>query len=257
MPKIDKINILNKFNSISYTFTTKSGGVSRENYSNLNLAFHVGDKIADINENHNILAKLLQYDKRMLVHMKQIHSNIVHIVTDNDNFDNPPTCDALITNKKNTPLMVMVADCSPILFYDDVQKVIAVAHAGRQGAFSNIIKNVIDSFVTDFHSAQKNIYVSIGASICCNCYEVGEEINKQAKKLSLEYAMEVKDDKYYLNIRKILKQQLLTNGVKEENIEISDECSSCLSNKYFSYRANGVTGRFAGVIFLQDEKSLD
>lgn len=254
MPKIDKINILNKFNTISYTFTTRVGGVSKENYSSLNLAFHVGDKIDAINENHNILAKLLQYDKQTLVHMKQIHSNKVHIVTQNDDFDNPPTCDALITNKKNTPLMVMVADCSPIIFYDDIQKVIAVAHAGRQGAFLNIVKNVLDSFVRDFHSKTKDIYVSIGASICHDCYEVGEEIYKEAKMLHLEYALEMKKDKYYLNIRKILKQQLISNGVLEENLTISDECSCCLSDKYFSYRANGVTGRFAGVILLQDEK---
>ncbi len=54
--------------------------------------------------------------------MNQIHSDIVKIVTSASNFQTPFTCDALITNKKNTPLMVMVADCAPILFYDDKKR---------------------------------------------------------------------------------------------------------------------------------------
>jgi len=167
-----------------------------------------------------------------------------------DNFSNPRECDALITNKTETPLMVMVADCSPILFFDDVKKVIAVAHAGRQGTFLNIVHNVLESFVKDFNSNVENINVSIGASIGVCCYEVGSEINREAEKLGLEYAMEKREGKFYLNISKILKKQLLNVGIKEENIEISKECSCCKNKKYFSYRADGVTGRFAGVIKL-------
>jgi polyphenol oxidase len=250
MPKIDKNNILKKFKNISYSFTNRAGGLSKNNYSSFNLAFHVDDDFADVDANHTILAKKLNYEKETLVHMKQIHSNDVHIVNESDNYKNPPTCDALITNKKNIPLMVMVADCSPILFYDDVQKVIAVAHAGRKGAFSNIVHNVVDSFIQNFNSKAKDIYVSIGASICSLCYEVGEEIAKEAKVLNLEYAIETHHNRYHLNIRKILKHQLLESGIQEKNIEISDECSSCLDEKYFSYRSHGVTGRFAGVIKL-------
>ncbi len=146
--------------------------------------------------------------------------------------------------------MVMVADCSPILFYDDIKKVIAVAHAGRQGAFKNIVANVIQSFINNFGSHVKDIYVVIGASIGACCYEVGSEIYEEAKELNLEYAMIKKDESYYLDIGKILKKQLLKLGVLEKNIEISNECSCCQNDKYFSYRADGITGRFAGVICL-------
>jgi YfiH family protein len=182
--------------------------------------------------------------------MKQIHSDIVHIVRDEDNFDKPPTCDALITNKLDTPLMVMVADCSPILFYDDRQKVIAVAHAGRAGAFKNIIKNVIDSMKENFNSSASSLHVAIGASIGACCYDVGQEIYDEAQDLKLEYAFEINDNKYYLNIKEILKKQLLACGAKSENIEISEECTCCLKYKYFSYRADKRCGREAGVIKL-------
>jgi hypothetical protein len=250
--KIYQSNLLNNFSNLTHVFTTKDGGVSKKPYKSLNLAYHVNDNVDDVDANHEIVAKKLIYDKKTLIHMKQIHSDIVHIVDANDNFDNPPTCDALITNKINTPLMVMVADCSPILFYDEKQKVIAVAHAGRQGAFKNIIQNVINTFVDAYNSDAKDIYVSVGASICACCYEVGSEIYEEAKDLKLDYAIHKVDDRFYLDVSKILKSQLLASKVKKENIEISKDCSCCKNDEYFSYRADATTGRFAGILMMKE-----
>ncbi|MEN8303863.1 MAG: peptidoglycan editing factor PgeF, partial [Campylobacterota bacterium] len=248
--QITQTSLLNSFSNLTHCFTTKNGGVSSGIYSSLNLAFHVEDSSEDVNRNHTLLADKLAYERETLVHMKQIHSDIVHLVTADDNFKNPPICDALITDKLNTPLMVMVADCSPILFYDSVKKVIAVAHAGRQGAFKNIVKNVIESFKNNYASKTENILVTIGASIGECCYEVGAEIYDEAKELNLEYSMSKRDSSYYLNVSHILKRQLLDSGVQKENIEISDECTCCNKDRYFSYRADGTTGRFCGVIKL-------
>ncbi|WP_373073327.1 peptidoglycan editing factor PgeF [Sulfurimonas sp.] len=224
-----------------FFFTSKEDG---------NLAFHVGDDELKVINNHQILSLKHSYDLEKLVHMKQIHSDIVHIIDEKDNFENPPTCDALITNKKHTPLMVMVADCTPVLFFDEIKGVIAVAHAGRQGAFKNIVKNVLDSFVSDFNSDIKNIKVSIGASICTNCYEVGDEIDQEAKDLNLSYAIERIDEKFYLDVNKIILNQLHECGIKDQNIELTKKCSSCDEKEYYSYRREGQTGRFAGVIIL-------
>lgn len=239
--KIIQSNLLKEFNDIEHGFTSKING---------NLAFHVGDDKESVIQNHTKLSKYLSYDKDSLVHMKQIHSSIVKKVDKSDDFNHPPICDALITDKKNTPLMVMVADCSPILFYDAKREIIAVAHAGRKGAFTNIIFNVIQSFKNDFSSDPQDIFVSIGSSILECCYEVGEEIYKEAEILNLEYALSFKDNSYYLDISKILYKQLLNAGVKRENIEISQNCSCC-SKELFSYRREDITGRFAGVIFLK------
>lgn len=250
--KIYQSPILNNFSNLTHAFTTKDGGVSKLPYDSLNLAYHVEDNSLDVDANHERLASRLNYDKRTLVHMKQIHSDIVHIVDNNDNFDNSPTCDALITNKKNIPLMVMVADCSQILFYDSKKEVIAVAHAGRQGAFKNIIQNVINTFTNNYGSHTKNIFVTIGANIGSCCYEVGDEIYEEAKKLNLDYAIEKRENSFYLDVNKILITQLLASGVKEENIETLNECTCCNSEKYFSYRAEKITGRFAGVLMMKE-----
>jgi len=235
-------NILNSFSNLTHVYTTTKTS---------NLAFHVDDIKENVIQNHALLAKELNYDLRTLVHMKQIHSSLVHTVSEDDDFLNPPICDALITNKINTPLMVMVADCSPLLFYDNVKKVIAVAHAGRAGAFKNIVHNVIKSFKNNYNSDIKDIYISIGASIGNCCYEVGGEIYEEAKGLNLEYAIEKKNNNFYLHINKILKTQLLKLGIKKEHIDFCDECTCCNNKKYFSYRADSKCGRFAGVLILK------
>ncbi|MCD6173293.1 MAG: peptidoglycan editing factor PgeF [Sulfurimonas sp.] len=240
--KIIQSKLLNNFTNLIHGITTTKMG---------NLAFHINDNPQNVNIKHENLACAMNYKKKSLIHMKQIHSCDVHIVNNDDNFQSPRSCDALVTNKRNTPLMVMVADCSPILFYDKKEKIIAVAHAGRQGAFKNIVKNIIKSMVGKFNSKTENIYVSIGASIGVCCYEVGEEIYEEAKNLGLEYSLEKRNSNYYLDISKILKKQLLASGIKEKNIEISNECTCCKNNKYYSYRANPKTGRFAGVIMLK------
>ena len=249
--KIFQSDILKKFSKLTHAFTNKDGGVSKAPYNSLNLAFHVKDDAENVESNHTLLSNKLRYKKDSLIYMKQVHSDIVHIANEDDSFENPPTCDALVTDKINTPLMVMVADCAPILFYDDKKKVIGVAHAGRAGAFKNIIKNVIDCFINYYNSDAKNILISIGSSIGKCCYEVGGEIYDEAKKLNIEYAIQKIDDSYYLDIRKILYSQLISHGIDEKNIELSNECTCCNTNKYFSYRSNSITGRFAGIIMLK------
>lgn len=233
--------LLNKFSNLKHCFTTTKVG---------NIAFHVNDDIKNVEANHDKLALLMGYEKNSLVHMKQIHSNDVHLVTENDNYTNPKKCDALVTNKLHTPLMVMVADCSPILLYDHTNRVIAVVHAGRQGAFKNIIYHTIKAMKNRFESDPKNIYVSIGASIGECCYEVGNEIYEEAIQKDLLYAMSKKGVKHHLNISKILHTQLLDSGIKEEHIEISNECTACNTQIYYSYRGDPKTGRFAGLIYL-------
>ena len=213
-----------------------------------NLAFHVEDEINAVLSNHEVLALKHNYNLSKLVHMKQIHSDIVHVVENEDDFENPPTCDALITNKKNVPLMVMVADCSPIIFFDPIKEVIAVAHSGRAGTFANITKKVIEKFITLYKSNVEDIEVKIGAAIGACCYEVGYEIVEEAHKLHLDYAIKKRENSYYLNIPEILKNQLEALGIT--NYQISNECTCCNTDKYYSYRAEGKTGRFCAVVEL-------
>ena len=239
--KFHQSNLLKQFSNITSAFTTKKSG---------NLAFHVGDVAHRVVKNHKLLANELNFSHEKLVHMHQVHSNRVIKIDETHNFSNPPSCDALITNEKNRPLMVMVADCAPILFYDPVQNVIAVAHAGRAGAFLNIVTETLTAFYELYGSNATDIRVSAGAMIQQCCYEVGEEVFQQSAQLGLEYSLECREGSYYLDISAIIKSQLLNAGIPEENIEVSSECTCCLKEKYFSFRGEKNTGRFAGVICL-------
>jgi len=240
--QIIQSKLLNKFPNLLHYFTSREDG---------NIAFHIEDKIERVMTHHKELAKKLNYDKERLVHMQQVHSNTVYIVSHDENFHTPPQCDALITNELNKPLMVMVADCTPLLFFEPDTNVIAVAHAGRAGAFLNIVKEVLDVFTEKFDAKKEHIHVSVGPNIKQCCYEVGEEIYKEAQALSLEYALTKREGSYYLDVTQIIMKQLLQEGVVEKNIETLHSCSACTKELY-SYRRDGNEGRFAGVVMLRE-----
>lgn len=175
--------------------------------------------------------------------MEQIHSNIVNIVS----HKNPQKCDALITNKKNIPLMVMVADCIPILFYDDIKKVIGVAHAGREGTFKNICKNTIEQMKKEYDCKVENIEVNLGISIQKCCYEVNEQMAAFVKN---NFGFKFVENRN-IDLQGINKKQLLATGVLEENITVSKICTKCSNEPYFSYRKDKNCGRFAGLIMMR------
>lgn len=233
---------LSDFNEILFFISSKQNGG--------NLAFHVDDDPVIVDKNHQELSNKLGYDHNTLVHMKQIHSDIVKCVDSSDCYQTPPTCDALMTNKSQIPLMVMVADCSPLFFYDPICKAIAVVHAGRAGAFSNIVSKTVLGMKNEFSSKCEDIIVYIGPAIGVCCYEVGEEIYETYKE-SFGYAFTCKDGRWFLDVNSIIVKQLQEAGIKDENIENPKTCTSCTTQNYFSYRAEGKTGRFAGILMFK------
>lgn len=238
---------LNK--TIIKKFTTKDGGRSTKPYNSLNLAFHVGDNKNTVLQNHKILSDQMGYNLNSLAHMQQIHSNIVKIVDKKDNFNTPYKCDALVTKLKGVPLMIMSADCTPLLFSDTKKGVIAVAHAGRMGAIKNIVKNTLDTMRDKFLCLSEDIEVDLGPAICQDCYEVGEEIAQELKSTPYYFAIKEENKHYYLDINSILIYQLEKEGIiKINNPKV---CTSCDKN-YFSYRRDSKTGRQAGIILIKE-----
>ena len=112
-------------NRVFYTFTDKNDG---------NLAFHVEDNEINVIKNRQNLALKLAYKYEALVYMNQVHGANIIVVDENSPklIDN---CDSIITRSKNLPLMVMVADCIPILMFDGKKEIIAAIHAGRNSTF--------------------------------------------------------------------------------------------------------------------------
>jgi len=215
-------------------FTDKSDG---------NLAYHVGDDKTNVDNNRKNLAKKLGYRYKDLVYMNQVHGNNVEIVSHESPrlIDN---CDGLITNEMNLPLMVMVADCIPILLYDKEQKVIAALHAGRNSTFQKIVQVALDKMKENFDCKPEDIKAILGPSIQKCCYEVNDEL---LNIVETSFGKEFIDGKN-IDLQGINKAILESNGVK--NIEISSVCTKCSNEPYYSYRLDNKTGRFAGIIKL-------
>jgi len=226
-------------------FTDRHGGVSKDIYKSLNVSTNVGDDIRNIVQNRQIIADNNNFLIENMVYMRQIHSNNVQIIQ-NSFINEIKDCDGLITAKRKIPLMSMAADCAPVLMFDKKQKVISAIHSGRVGTQKKIVQKVVEKFVDKFNSNPKDIKVAIGPSIGKCCYEVGAEIADEVEKKYIQ----IKDDKYYLDIKFMLQDQLLQSGLSAKNIEISQVCTSC-DRDFFSYRRDGICGRFCGIIMLK------
>lgn len=238
---------------VGHAITTREGGVSQPPFHSLNLAYHVGDNKAHVDQNHELLAEAMGYDVRQIVHMRQVHGNGVFRVDATYDYSFVPECDALITDLPETPLMVMVADCIPILFYDPEHHAVAAVHAGRSGLFKGVIPATLDAMQKAYGSRPETILACLGGSIHACCYEVGEAIVSEAERLGFGYAVEKRDGKWYLDNVTIADRQLESGGIKKEHVEMMPVCTGCQSDTLFSYRKeNQTTGRFAGVIFLKE-----
>ncbi len=217
-----------------------------------NLAFHVGDDPDAVHARQEALAKNSGYPLELLVPMRQIHSDIVCVADDGMRYDAPPECDALVTNLPERPLMVMVADCTPLFLFDPERRVIAAVHAGRAGAFANIVGNTLTRMGSEYGSDPADILAVLGPSIGPCCYEVGETIGAQAREKGFGYAMELREGRHCLNVNAIVLRQLEAAGIAMEHIEMNGRCTACEKERFFSYRAEGNgSGRFAGVIMLK------
>lgn len=138
--------------------------------------------------------------------------------------------DALITNKKNTPIMVKVADCQGVLAYDPQKEVIAAIHSGWKGSVQNIIGKTIQRLVKEYDCDPNNLIVAISPSLgpCC-C-----EFTDPKKELPSFCHPYVKANNH-VDFWEISLKQCLDEGIKAENIQKPTTCTKCDKN-YFSHR---------------------
>ncbi len=242
-------NHLSHCKNLTHAITTQNGGISAPPFATLNLAYHVSDDALKVDENHQRLASLLGYDPKKLIRMDQVHGDRIVAIDRRHNPADIPACDALMTNLKNTPLMVMVADCIPIILYDPEHHACAVAHAGRNGVFLRILSKTVKAMQETYGTNPEKLLAGLGPSIGGCCYEVGDNLAEEAAALGFG-AMVIRDGgKTYLDNTAMALADLKACGVKE--VEVMESCTACGALPLFSYRAaGGKTGRFAGVVML-------
>ena len=252
-----------KHENIYHFVSGRTGGFSNPPYDSLNLAFHVGDDPQKVHKNRQLLASTLDISLNNFTFGKQIHGSIVKIITEKlrgsgalEQQTAIEATDALVTNIPNICLIILVADCVPILFLDPKKNVIGAAHAGWRGTVKGVVQNTVKTFLERFGSSPKDIIVGIGPSIGPCCYEVGPEVITQvedtfsSKKGYIDN--KTPDGKGYLNLWEANKTLLGEMGIPENNIESARTCTHCNHNSFFSHRYQKKgAGRFGTGIMLK------
>jgi YfiH family protein len=231
--------------NLAHAVTTRALGVSKPPYESLNLAFHTGDDPAAVSQNRAIAAAKLGV--QTIIFMDQTHGDRVVVVASDK--DETTLCDALITNQTGFAIGVLVADCLPILFYDPRTHSIGVAHAGRRGTELQIAAKTAIAMRENFGANPADLLVGIGAGICAECYEVGGEVAAIWQKLpeACRSALSEKEGKFYINLALANRKTLIACGLADRNIETLARCTRT-DRAFFSFRRDGVTGRFAALI---------
>lgn len=220
-------------------FTSREGGVSSAPYESFNLATHVGDELTKVIENREILAERFGINLENIFFMNQVHGRDVAVIDENSRFSELQTVDALFTTLKGVALVVLIADCIPLLLHSE--RAVAAVHVGRQGLVKGVFEATLKLFQTHGITSGE-MRAELGPSICGQCYEVGsamyEDVTKQIPASASENSC--------LNIEAGLVSLLEEEGIAWSSM---GECTAH-NDAYFSYRRDGVTGRQAGVITL-------
>lgn len=193
-------------------------------------------------QNREKFFKKLGIDSDLIVRADLIHKSKVKLVSKKDAGRLIEKTDGLITKEKNLFLTITIADCLPIFIYDPKKEIIGLIHGGWRSLADNILKKAIDKITNNFKSNPAHILIAIGPGISQCHFEIKFEVKKDPLQKFHDrrfFAMGVileRDNKIFLDLKKIAKLQLIELGIKEENIEISPECTFCLKDKYFSHR---------------------
>ncbi|MDD3236792.1 MAG: peptidoglycan editing factor PgeF [Candidatus Gastranaerophilales bacterium] len=200
-------------------------------------------------DNRKFLCEKFNIPSSGLLTANQIHSaNILHYDGEHSFYDN---CDAVISSKKNTAILLNFADCTPVILYDKVNNVAAVVHAGWRGTAQNIAAKTVDAICSYYGSKPEDIVAVIGPAISKCCFETSEDVFEKLVPSHDDkyFYYDSSLNKYFVDLKLLNEKQLLDKGLK--NIDICDYCTVCMSDIFFSYRKEkGITARHSAVIKL-------
>lgn len=242
---------------ISHGVFTRQGGVSPEPWSSLNMATSVGDDRSRVIENRRRILEALPGRMGGFYDVWQVHGTDVLLADRPRMLDEPhKKADSIITNRDNLAVLMLFADCVPILFFDPVKRAVGMAHAGWQGTVNRVAGATVQAMVDSFQSDPADLLVGIGPSICPEHYQVGLDVIEKVEKTFgansglLTHRM---DSKAQLDLWQANVQTLVDSGVQEDHIQVAGICTVEHPVDWYSHRGEkGKTGRFASVIALTE-----
>ncbi|HAT39944.1 peptidoglycan editing factor PgeF [Polynucleobacter necessarius] len=233
--------------------STRSDGVSGAPFHSLNLGDHVGDNAADVLLNRTIFTKKLPNQP---IWLKQTHS----IVVSTPKSRALPGCDeiladASVSNVPNEVLVIMTADCLPVLLTNTKGTIIGAAHSGWRGLSAGILENTVNAMLKlDSETQSSDLIAWMGPAIGPDFFEVGQDVKTCFQESGVSFAENAfkpipnKPGKFLADICRLARGRLETLGLKM--IFGAEHCTVRDQELFFSYRRDGQTGRFASAIWI-------
>ncbi|OQY29840.1 MAG: hypothetical protein B6244_02455 [Candidatus Cloacimonetes bacterium 4572_55] len=251
------IDIIEKSGPFIALITTRLGGVSPTPFDSFNMSDSVGDDPSFVEKNRWRLANHLGVDVQRLIQLNQVHSAVIYEKTDPKN--RGMLGDGQLVYRAGYFAVISVADCIPLFLVDPIRRVGGVIHAGWRGLHQSIISKAVAKMRQVYGTDPNDVIAVVGPSIGPCHYEVQRDvIEKFNPILNSELTFyEQKENRYFLNLWVIARDQLIKEGVYPGRIYVQHECTVCRPELYFSHRgSHGKTGRIWAVLGLKStEKS--
>ena len=232
--------------------TTRMGGVSLPPYDSLNLGDHVQDDEAAVHANRLRLQQHMTPARP--VFLKQVHG--VDVVVLDAHTPHGTVADACVSTQAQVACTIMVADCMPLLFTDTQAQVVGAAHAGWRGLAAGVIDQTIQAMCDLAHVRAAELRVWLGPCIGPSHFEVGNEVRAVfvAADAAAQYCFKphpAHPNKWLADLPALARQRLAACGVVDVsgNDGSSAWCTVSQTSRLFSFRREGVTGRFAASIW--------
>jgi len=243
--------------SVVAVVTTREGGCSTVPFDTFNLAVHVGDNPADVEQNRRRLQAWLGGELRPVQWLNQVHGTRVAALRDDGQTE---TADALVIDRPGCVGAVLTADCLPVLLAAADGSKVAVAHAGWRGLAGGILERTVATMGVP----ASGIVAWLGPAIGACHFEVGEDVREAFLEPFLEAFLEAQTDsrqcsaveaafrpaptqgKYLADLYTLARLRLSAVGV--DAVHGGGWCTVCDGSRFYSYRRDGLTGRMATVI---------
>lgn len=240
-------------------FTSRHRGGSRGPYGSLNLALHVGDARDTVLSNRASVMAAMGVAAGAWTCAEQVHGIDVAVVGRDEvgtgaRERSPIVADALVTDVVGAALVVLVADCVPVLIVDEARPAIGAAHAGWRGVLGGVVEATLSAMGDRYGTCPADARVWVGPHIGACCYPVAPGRLEAFRARFGEIAVAGEDR---LDLEACLRVALARAGVVAGSVMSTGLCTACDTQTFFSYRRapRGMTGRLAGIAVLTGEES--
>lgn len=222
--------------------TTRSGGLSEGAWRSMNLALHVGDDPDAVHANRHILRKFLPASP---VWLDQVHGGTV---VDASVTEAGVRADAAFACRRGVVCAVLTADCLPVLFCDRAGTVVAAAHAGWRGLAGGVLEATVEAMGVSADS----VIAWLGPAIGPNAFEVGADVREifcdRDPGAEAAFMPGARQGKWFADLYRLARFRLERAGVPQ--VAGGGRCTYGEGERFYSYRRDGVTGRFASLVWL-------